>query len=120
MRVWTPPTQTEVDGYFDRLNNWGRWGAADQVDGAFDVGDTAHFAIAICDKLDYCVKLWERVTIGNGRAGRQYYHSDCSPNTVSISYHLAGVRQTLAHLRFGHCLFDLESGLQVSHGERRG
>ena len=29
--AWTPPTQAEVDGYFDKLNNWGRWGEADQV-----------------------------------------------------------------------------------------
>jgi len=29
--AWTPPTQAEVAGYFDKLNNWGRWGAADQV-----------------------------------------------------------------------------------------
>lgn len=28
--AWTPPTQTEVDGYFARLNNWGRWGNDDQ------------------------------------------------------------------------------------------
>ena len=28
--AWIPPTQTEVDGYFARLNNWGRWGHDDQ------------------------------------------------------------------------------------------
>lgn len=28
--VWTPPTQAEVDSYFERLNNWGRWGKDDQ------------------------------------------------------------------------------------------
>jgi kynurenine formamidase len=28
--TWTPPTPAEVDGYFDRLNNWGRWGPHDQ------------------------------------------------------------------------------------------
>lgn len=27
--VWTPPTPAEVDGYFDKLNNWGRWGQDD-------------------------------------------------------------------------------------------
>lgn len=30
MLQWTPPTQKEVDGYFERLNNWGRWGKDDQ------------------------------------------------------------------------------------------
>ena len=29
--AWTPPTQAEVEGYFDKLNNWCRWGEADQV-----------------------------------------------------------------------------------------
>jgi hypothetical protein len=29
--AWTPPTQDEVKGYFDKLNNWRRWGEADQV-----------------------------------------------------------------------------------------
>jgi len=28
--TWTPPTQAEVDGYFDKLNNWGRWGSDDR------------------------------------------------------------------------------------------
>jgi kynurenine formamidase len=28
--AWTPPTQAEVDGYFDRLNNWNRWGSDDR------------------------------------------------------------------------------------------
>lgn len=27
--AWTAPTQTEVEGYFARLNNWGRWGVND-------------------------------------------------------------------------------------------
>lgn len=27
---WTPPTQAEVEQYFDRLNNWGRWGNDDR------------------------------------------------------------------------------------------
>lgn len=27
--VWAPPTAAEVDGYFDKLNNWGRWGEDD-------------------------------------------------------------------------------------------
>jgi kynurenine formamidase len=30
MPEWKPPTQTEVEGYFKRLNNWGRWGNDDQ------------------------------------------------------------------------------------------
>ena len=30
MAAWTPPSQTEVEGYFERLNNWGRWGNDDQ------------------------------------------------------------------------------------------
>lgn len=30
MATWTSPTQAEVDRYFDRLNNWGRWGKDDQ------------------------------------------------------------------------------------------
>ena len=30
MTDWTPPSQTEVEDYFERLNNWGRWGADDQ------------------------------------------------------------------------------------------
>ena len=30
MADWTPPTQDRVDGYFKDLNNWGRWGDADQ------------------------------------------------------------------------------------------
>lgn len=30
MPEWKPPTQTEVEGYFQRLNNWGRWGQDDQ------------------------------------------------------------------------------------------
>lgn len=30
MADWTPPSQAEVEGYFERLNNWGRWGADDQ------------------------------------------------------------------------------------------
>jgi hypothetical protein len=30
MADWTPPSQTEVEGYFERLKNWGRWGADDQ------------------------------------------------------------------------------------------
>jgi kynurenine formamidase len=30
MADWTPPTQSYVDGYFKQLNNWGRWGDADQ------------------------------------------------------------------------------------------
>lgn len=30
MAAWTPPSQTEVEGYFERLNNWGRWGDDDQ------------------------------------------------------------------------------------------
>jgi hypothetical protein len=29
--AWTPPTQAEVEGSFDKLNNWCRWGEADQV-----------------------------------------------------------------------------------------
>jgi len=28
--AWIPPTQAEVEGYFARYNNWGRWGAEDQ------------------------------------------------------------------------------------------
>jgi kynurenine formamidase len=28
--AWTPPTQTDVDSYFARLNNWNRWGADDR------------------------------------------------------------------------------------------
>jgi kynurenine formamidase len=28
--AWTPPTQAEVDGYFAKLNNWGRWGQDDR------------------------------------------------------------------------------------------
>jgi kynurenine formamidase len=31
MADWTPPTQDRVDGYFKELNNWGRWGDADQL-----------------------------------------------------------------------------------------
>jgi kynurenine formamidase len=27
---WTPPSEAEVDRYFDKLNNWGRWGKDDQ------------------------------------------------------------------------------------------
>ena len=27
---WTPPTQAEVDGYFAKLSNWGRWGDDDR------------------------------------------------------------------------------------------
>ncbi|MGE0680530.1 MAG: cyclase family protein [Candidatus Binatia bacterium] len=30
MPEWRPPTQAEVEGYFERLNNWGRWGNDDQ------------------------------------------------------------------------------------------
>ena len=30
MADWTPPTQDHVEGYFRELNNWGRWGDADQ------------------------------------------------------------------------------------------
>jgi kynurenine formamidase len=30
MPEWRPPTQAEVEGYFARLNNWGRWGENDQ------------------------------------------------------------------------------------------
>jgi kynurenine formamidase len=30
MPDWTPPTQARVEGYFKELNNWGRWGDADQ------------------------------------------------------------------------------------------
>jgi kynurenine formamidase len=30
MADWTPPTQDRADGYFKELNNWGRWGDADQ------------------------------------------------------------------------------------------
>jgi kynurenine formamidase len=30
MSEWKPPTQAEVEGYFKRLNNWGRWGNDDQ------------------------------------------------------------------------------------------
>jgi len=30
MPEWKPPTQAEVEGYFKRLNNWGRWGNDDQ------------------------------------------------------------------------------------------
>jgi kynurenine formamidase len=30
MASWTAPTQVEVEGYFKRLNNWGRWGQDDQ------------------------------------------------------------------------------------------
>jgi kynurenine formamidase len=29
--VWIPPPQEEVDRYFDRLNNWNRWGADDRL-----------------------------------------------------------------------------------------
>lgn len=28
--AWTPPSQAEVDGYFETLNNWGRWGHDDR------------------------------------------------------------------------------------------
>lgn len=28
---WTPPTQAEVESYFDRLNNWQRWGKDDRL-----------------------------------------------------------------------------------------
>lgn len=28
--TWTPPTAAEVDSYFDKLNNWGRWGQDDR------------------------------------------------------------------------------------------
>jgi kynurenine formamidase len=31
MADWTPPTQDRVEGYFKELNNWGRWGDADQL-----------------------------------------------------------------------------------------
>ncbi len=27
---WTPPSEAEVNRYFERLNNWGRWGKDDQ------------------------------------------------------------------------------------------
>ena len=30
MADWTPPTQDRAEGYFKELNNWGRWGDADQ------------------------------------------------------------------------------------------
>ena len=30
MADWIPPTQDRADGYFKELNNWGRWGDADQ------------------------------------------------------------------------------------------
>jgi kynurenine formamidase len=30
MPDWTPPAQDRVEGYFKELNNWGRWGDADQ------------------------------------------------------------------------------------------
>jgi kynurenine formamidase len=30
MPEWKPPTQAEVENYFTRLNNWGRWGDDDQ------------------------------------------------------------------------------------------
>src|ERR1043165_6692768 len=30
MPEWKPPTQAEVEDYFTRLNNWGRWGNDDQ------------------------------------------------------------------------------------------
>src|SRR5262245_20067559 len=30
MPEWKPPTQAEVESYFARLNNWGRWGDDDQ------------------------------------------------------------------------------------------
>lgn len=30
MADWTPPSQDRADGYFKDLNNWGRWGDADQ------------------------------------------------------------------------------------------
>lgn len=30
MPEWKPPTQAEVEKYFERLNNWGRWGDEDQ------------------------------------------------------------------------------------------
>ncbi|MGE0821627.1 MAG: cyclase family protein [Candidatus Binatia bacterium] len=30
MAEWTPPSQAEVEKYFERLNNWGRWGTDDQ------------------------------------------------------------------------------------------
>jgi kynurenine formamidase len=29
--AWMPPTQAEVDGYFAKLNNWGRWGPDDRL-----------------------------------------------------------------------------------------
>lgn len=28
--AWQPPTQAEVEGYFEHYNNWGRWGDDDQ------------------------------------------------------------------------------------------
>jgi kynurenine formamidase len=28
--AWTPPSPAEVDGYFEKLNNWGRWGSDDR------------------------------------------------------------------------------------------
>jgi kynurenine formamidase len=31
MADWTAPTQDRVEGYFKALNNWGRWGDADQL-----------------------------------------------------------------------------------------
>ncbi len=30
MPDWKPPTQAEVEGYFKKLNNWGRWGQDDE------------------------------------------------------------------------------------------
>ncbi|GIX47416.1 MAG: cyclase [Candidatus Tectimicrobiota bacterium] len=30
MSTWIPPTQAEVERYFERLNNWGRWGKDDE------------------------------------------------------------------------------------------
>jgi kynurenine formamidase len=30
MPEWKPPTQAEIERYFERLNNWGRWGNNDQ------------------------------------------------------------------------------------------
>lgn len=31
MADWKPPAQADVEGYFKRLNNWGRWGHDDQL-----------------------------------------------------------------------------------------
>jgi kynurenine formamidase len=31
MSTWTRPPQARVEGYFKELNNWGRWGADDQL-----------------------------------------------------------------------------------------